>query len=118
MQATCVDYETLVREVSQSITFLRCWSRDHELLSLKSVACALRNSFKSTSDARGNWLGRSSLYDFINAPKESDFSLLSLSKSGVLIAINNTTNYSLNQCVHKYFIGKFVCENIGISKFN
>jgi len=47
-------YEILFREVSQSITFLRCWSSDHELLSLKSAACAFLNSRRSASDARGN----------------------------------------------------------------
>src|SRR3989338_3614124 len=46
-------YEILFREVSQSITFLRCWSSDHELLSLKSAACAFLNSRRSASDARG-----------------------------------------------------------------
>ena|SRR3989344_2571886 len=92
-------YETLLREVNQSITFLRCWSSDHELLFLKRVACTFLNSRSSGSDTRGNCNGRPSLYDFIKSPKERERSLLSLSKSGSLITLDNTTNYSLNQSV-------------------
>src|SRR3989344_4022730 len=70
-------YETLLREVNQSITFLRCWSSDHELLFLKRVACIFLNSRSSGSDTRGNCNGRPSLYDFIKSPKERERLLLS-----------------------------------------
>ena len=72
------------------MNFLRCCSSDHVSSRLKKPGKVSRNSFREGIEARGNSVGKSSLYVLRKSPIVSFFSLRSFSRSGVFIDTYNT----------------------------